>query len=362
MMHKSVAGRRGFTLPELLIVMAIIAILMGLLINGVMKYLGLGPEMLARSDINGLNQAISSFNTEFGTTYIPSKIRLREEGGYNTADPLDRASVAFLTKMFGRRWDSNGKYDWNNDGTTKDPTIPANPAVWILTGDQCLVFFLGGIPSRASGGVDVCLGFAKNPADPVDVYQATDTPAPLASLLGTPRNPTNRVGPFFPFKSLRLVRRDYDAFATKTWGPASGGRGSFFSYKDPFKPDETNPDTRLYAYYSNYGSRNGYNKNRNTTPAYGDDCPNLADVTGTNSAPTWDTTTSKWVNNSLAGGPYFLSAAPLQYHAAESYQIISPGADGMYGPGGVASTGATNNTDTKDNMANFQGGKLAVIE
>src|SRR5439155_9839088 len=46
--------------------------------------------------------------------------------------------------------------------------IPANPGYVILEGDQCLVFFLGGIPSTANG-LNACLGFSRSPTNPTAV-------------------------------------------------------------------------------------------------------------------------------------------------------------------------------------------------
>jgi len=117
-----------------------------------------------------------------------------------------------LRKMFGSRLlepDANGAFNfvpW--DGTT-------NKAVTILEGQQCLVFYLGGVPDTANG-VTKMTGFSSDPRNPV---------APGGA---------DRIGPFYNFESNRLV-------------PA-GSR--FPSYLDRY--------TTPYAYFGGTGAANTY--------------------------------------------------------------------------------------------------------
>src|SRR6185295_14622199 len=71
-----------------------------------------------------------------------------------------------------------------------------------LEGDQCLVFFLGGIPQGYPNPPGV-LGFSNSPTNP--------------ALLPTPQS-TQRLGPFYAFQPNRLVVRP--------------GRAVFYSYID----------------------------------------------------------------------------------------------------------------------------------
>jgi prepilin-type N-terminal cleavage/methylation domain-containing protein len=168
----STAGRGGFTLIELLVVMGIIAVLLGLLIPGVMKVLGKGPELNTTNDISQLGNALGAFKTKFGK-YPPSRIRLfAQMSSYNPTFKIDRDSSQFLKGMFPRIA-NGGPVNWGvPDGT-------------ILEGSQCLVFFLGGVQTN-SGGVNGCLGFSSDDQNPM-------------ALGGT------RIGPFFDFKNNRLV-------------------------------------------------------------------------------------------------------------------------------------------------------------
>src|SRR5205823_2680370 len=118
----------------------------------------------------------------------------------------------YLLKMFPRMeeaWKTNG-IDFDNSGGYTPPLV--------LWGDQCLVFFLGGIPAKP-GEVPSCNGFSTNPANPIPQAAATT------------------YGPYFAFQSYRLIARHGN---------------SFYSYLDRF-------GKQPYAYFSTGRQRNGYN-------------------------------------------------------------------------------------------------------
>ncbi|MFQ3652429.1 MAG: type II secretion system protein, partial [Gemmataceae bacterium] len=207
--------RRGFTLIELLVVIAIIAVLVGLTSAAVLRVLFKGPEIQAQSEIQQLAAAISAFKQEFNVKTMPSRIVLREDmNSYINNDKLEEDSRAFLGMMFGRRLQN--QIDWNNDGTIQ--TGPAGR--YELTGEQCLVFFLGGAKNTTPPGVR---GFSSSPTNPMQPG-------------GTRR------GPFYDFKSNRLR-------------PAANG---FFVYLDPFDPPQ-GVGRKAYVYLSDY-STNVYSK------------------------------------------------------------------------------------------------------
>jgi general secretion pathway protein G len=279
--------RPGFTLIELLVVVAIIAVLMGLTAAAVMKFLAKGPEAQTRADISGLATALESCKNElnFGGKSPPSSLVLREDNNYNLNNAVEKRTKALLEQMFGKRIDlrvkgsaagANG-IDWNGDGTISNQPVT-------LQGHQCLVFFLGGIPTP-SGATNGCTGFSKDPTNPA-----------LAG--GT------RYGPYFEFRADRLVR-------------ASNG---FFSYLDPYKK-------KPFAYFSSFRTTNGYTDM---------DCqPDLAPLK-----------------------PY-KDKTGLNYIRPDSYQIISAGPDGAFGPGGNWDpTSGWGTGPGADDIANFSRGKL----
>jgi prepilin-type N-terminal cleavage/methylation domain-containing protein len=200
-------GRRGgFTLIELLVVIAIIAILVGLTAGAVMRIWFKGPEIAVRKDLTQLSASVGTFlrdhRIEFGQP--PSRLLLRDDGNYSAAanvgnEQLAKDSHEFLKKMFPAC--ALTGMDWNNNGAVDGPAI--------LSGQECLVFFLGGI-----GGTR---GFSANPANPTD-------------------GRTERIGPAYTFETKRL---------------ATGAAG-YPVYNDPWGTP--------YAFFSSYKAKNGYNR------------------------------------------------------------------------------------------------------
>lgn len=153
-----------------------------------------------------------------------------------------------------------------------------------LNGAECLVFFLGGI-NKGTPTAPVIIGFSNNPRTPWD---------PAAS---------NRVGPFFDgFDPARISDIDKD------------GIGEFLDSL----PGQTAP----YAYFCSQGK--SYKKSNR---ALADDFDIYPDP-------------PMAINNSTSAPPRNLQFLYMQGDGktpqrATSYQIISPGFDGLYGVGGV---------------------------
>jgi general secretion pathway protein G len=151
------------TLIELLIVIGIIGLLAGLLLGAVILIRGKTRQAKARNDITQLSNALEQFKHKYGF-YPPSRIRLRERySEYSPNDMLDVDSVWYIERMAPRitdTWATTG-IDWNQNGQTD--------AGWHVTlqGDQCLVFFLGGLP--IAGDPPGCLGFSTNVANPAQL-------------------------------------------------------------------------------------------------------------------------------------------------------------------------------------------------
>ena len=97
-------GRRpAFTLIEMLVVIAIIAILVSLTAAAVMRALVKGPELQTSSEIGELASKLGEAKSVGynNTPYLYSKLVLHENGVYsNSAD--DQHTVQVLTGMFGR--------------------------------------------------------------------------------------------------------------------------------------------------------------------------------------------------------------------------------------------------------------------
>jgi prepilin-type N-terminal cleavage/methylation domain-containing protein len=222
-------GRAGFTLIELLVVIAIIAVLVSLTAAAVMKIFGKGPETQRRSDISQMQAELAQAKANFGLDQqFPSLLVLDETGAYTPPVGSTAATVqlyadskAFLVRMFGMTGNPAllANQDWNANGV-----IDPNPV--ILTGDQCLVFFLGGV-------------IYGSPAGPQGFCKLSGKPAPLGG--GGPRSTP------FGFDVKRL----------------SQGANGYYSYLDPWGTP--------YAYFSSYKGTVPVSYNR-----YGSsDCANL---------------------------------------------------------------------------------------
>lgn len=245
-----------------------------------------GPEFSVRREIGNLESGVANFRTSFDVTFIPSRIQLSETCHYPLRDQpgtLDYDSVHYLEKLWPKIDVRAGTaIDWNGDGQAKGD--------WILEGDECLVFFLGGIPAKAGRGA-ACMGFSTDPRNP-------------ATRGG------KRAGPFFEFPSSRL--KDLH------------GRG-FFSYLDHYGPGKP------YAYFSSYGVTNGYNRYGST------DCPSLG---------VWP------YARALQPKPQYINARGFQIISAGKDGVFGPGTDNPEhvwlpdSPQGVPAEG-------KDDQANF---------
>ena len=216
------AARAAFTLVELLVVMAIIAILFGLTTAGVMQYLRKVPDVTTRNDIGQLSNSLETFKTKF-KLYPPSAIFLANDpaaySGNNAQAPFAfrQQSLRYLTSMWPRIFSNGQPVDWTGAGANSSYAT-------ILEGDQCLVFFLRGINGT---------GFSTNGINPTQ--------------LGG-----NRVGPFFEFSPSRLA-----VIQTHT----VGDNVIFPSYIDAYSIGAIQGSP--YLYFSSGLTRNGY----------GSDCP-----------------------------------------------------------------------------------------
>jgi len=304
--------RTGFTLIELLVAIAIIGILIGLLVPVVMVGNGTCPALTTTNELSNLDTAIQLFKTTYGVDYLPSQIKLCEQcSGYDLTQPLDKASVDFLTRVWPNllRPDVSGNVPWMSSGIDWNANGAIDPPM-ILEGHQCLVFFLGGAQQRAP--VFACLGFSSDPLDPIKLSQSQ-----------------GRKGPFFEFPTARLGICP---------GNAAGANGlylSFFnSYTQNSPPQFTgNPGDKPYAYFSNYGQRNGFN----------------------------DPVNKKFPNAdcaSLGVNPYYQGGVKgPQYLGGNTHQIISAGMDRKFGPGGLWDKTKTPPL-ALDDQTNFSGGAL----
>jgi type II secretory pathway pseudopilin PulG len=342
-------GRMAFTLVELLVVIAIIIVLASLLLAAVFKALDAANEAATRTDITQLSGAVQAFETKFNVKHIPSRIILCENPAdyFNpsTGQPwtqLHQDSLDYLQQVFPQisrptlaqsQWALNG-IDWNGDNAIFDPPMPpppAPPAVpyvgFMLEGEQCLAFFLGGIPQQSGSGTFIATGFSTNASNP-----AAKT--------------ADRIPPFFDFKSDRLIQ----------WPNTAPG---FPSYKDGYGKIP-------YAYFSSYKSANNYNRYFGIPNPYmpppnpGPPYPNqsyFSDCQALRFPPPIDPSGNN-PPQPMGLWPYAQSWGPtIQYLNPQTFQIISAGKNGQFGlgtyPPGDPNYGLVSRTWAPSNAAAF---------
>jgi hypothetical protein len=287
--------RPAFTLVEMLIVITIIIILAGLLLAAVMPVMGRARELKCFNEIKQLDNAIVAWQQTFKVSFPPpSRLFLSNKYADYSQTPLGQLSLQYLSTIWPRlNWSSG--IDWSGG--------LGMPGGVVLEGDQCLVFFLGGIPAMDSNGNLRVTGFSTNPQNP--------TAPPNPSLQGT-----DRIPPFFEFVPGRLFMRV----------------PPFPSYQDTWQLGMP------YWYFSSGKRRNGY----------------------------YDLWTAAPLPNSLIlGGPYYtamLNNQP-QFANPNTWQIISAGKDGQFGPGGYYNPSiGVSSPGGADDQCNFSDRPLGVAQ
>jgi general secretion pathway protein G len=327
--HRRV-GREAFTLIELLVVISIIAVLAALLLVAVFRAGGSGQLVQSTNDVRQLQDALQQFKSKYGF-FPPSRIKLcKRLVDYNfwiagtppVMGQLEADSIAYLSKLAPRITDNTpiaastttpkqtkspwmctnpppfaappaggpnvDFIDWDGTGTYTPASGLIPPGYIVLEGDQCLVWFLGGMPTTA-GGIASCTGFSTNPFNP-----------------GLPRltSTESRIGPFYQFESSRLQSISHS-------GVIGTNSPVFFSYWDQYL-------AMPFVYFSSYKTANGYNRYFTTNVGAN---PNSQ----TGSLGPWSDchTVGVW--------PYIQPNGT--YMAPETYQIISAGADKVFGAG-----------------------------
>ncbi|MDB4614426.1 prepilin-type N-terminal cleavage/methylation domain-containing protein [bacterium] len=299
-------GRAGFSLVELLMVILIIAALMALILPAVNSVRRTARNAAVKAEINRLETAVAAFQTRYGEV-PPSFLVIPARASASTV--ADWSPVVFQKSRRAIRkiWP---QFDFDSNGglpvaATQNPTV--------LSGAECLVLCLAGVPNT-SGVLD---GFSKNPAVPF---------SPIGE---------NRDGPFYEFGPGRFSDVDNDGFA---------------EYLDEL-PGQRTP----LLYVSSRGS--GY-----APQAPG--APDAFDVFNNNDLSNWTDGFASGDKN--LGGAYHQDAAAKVAWKKESFQIISPGEDGLYGDANASATNFAGNgfyqadgsmpRGEADNISNFSSG------
>jgi prepilin-type N-terminal cleavage/methylation domain-containing protein len=391
--------RPGFTLVELLVVILIIAILIALLLPAIMAAVGAAQNARASAEIANLQTALADFKNKYGE-YPPSRIILRNDGNYSPTDAtvvlagditygeLNLRTARAMRKFFPRATNffntsglNGSQLNWDGSGVT-NLTVASNAHTVILEGHECLVFFLGGMPSL-SGTTWSSIGFSKDPTNPFD----TVNPSKQVSQ--------NRTQPLFEFAPGRLQ----DIFSLPIGPLSAPAVGSFPAYSNtnaqngyPSYVDPLSPSTaaRPYTYFSSYGN-NAYDPNDDNMAAFGsagingsqelDDSQSLLIGRAflVNFPPTTISSYGPNPYSNIDPGDSSIANHPSWVNP-QSFQLFSAGRDGQWGIGGMFDPNATGGRlpvwpddatnvapngqasslrqRERDNITNFAGGRL----
>jgi prepilin-type N-terminal cleavage/methylation domain-containing protein len=308
-LHRTPVRRRaGFTLIELMVVMAIIAVLVSLLASAVFSAFDRLWEVQCRQEITGMEGALKQFQGDFNNPGPPpSRIWLDSTmtfstppAGYTAAQvqQLGIDSQAYLRKVWPH---IQGGIPWNSGVQGRSNNV-------ILEGEEALVFWLGGAQDPTTGAFT---GFS------------ADTTNPMRSQASSPT--IKRKGPYFQFVTAHV-------------GTSPTGSG-FPIYYDTYSTGlQTTLVGRPYLYYSSGKTANGYNAY--ATFGIGNDC--------------------KTVGNFDAY--YQPGQLPHQYYHPDTFQIISAGKNQKYGAGGqwTGTNPTPISTPGGDDVVNFTGRKLST--
>jgi type II secretory pathway pseudopilin PulG len=319
-MHRCRRPTGGFTTIELLVIIAIIGLLLGLLLSAIIRTRVMQPSRQNEYDIKMLSEAVDKFKNVYGF-YPPSKILLSNDpsqygpGGTQ----LGQATWAVFKKMWPRL-DLNKPsfYDWSNGAMAQAGLVDVNGKyAVILEGDQCLVFFLGGVQVQDPKG---CMGWAEGSSedpkgsgnnffDPLNLIldQTTFPVTPMNRMRGTP---------FFAFQGDRLYQRSRNA-ATNAH--------TFFSYKDAWGDISSG---QPFAYFAVTGEGLGATYNDS-------DCQTL--MSGVGNYPVMPYFEAfDWNQKQVVNFDYAVnSKLGRRYWNPTSFQIISAGRDQTFGVGFV---------------------------
>lgn len=300
------ARRSGFTLIELMVVIVIISILMAFLLPALSGVRRNARIAQVRTEISSLEAAITSFKQKYGVE-PPSQVVLYETAAGWNADPDSRGKIRQIWPQFdftlSRNVDLNG-----TAGEAPSGSSPNEVGKVTLSQGECLAFFLGGIlqrPEDSDNDGILDSGEDQDSNSKLNAIVKSGSNTLRSTPTGFSKNPIN---PFALGGSRDTAVFEFDVARFVD----TNGNG-YPEFVDPL-PSQKNP----YLYISSYEGQ-GYRSNSALTTY---EFATAAQASAIPYPPT---------------GPYLqsVSGTTSTPHKAKSFQLVSPGFDGYYGPFGV---------------------------
>jgi prepilin-type N-terminal cleavage/methylation domain-containing protein len=342
--HKKRGSRRrasrGFTLTEMLVVIAIIGVLASLITVAGMRALDTGKQVAIKSELDQLDSALKDFKNKYGA-YPPCDLSINGTmPGSSVLANVNPALQSFIMRAFPRYNLNNLASDWNALGV--DSTY-AHP-------DRALVFWLSGFspdvtsPFTGAGARTPFFAF-----DPTRLYNMT-----LANTVAQTASATT----------------GYIQYLGQIAYVPKYGNGTPYVYIDSGNygnlPVTSNVNGN-YSYISSVNSNGNYvnsEQSSTTTPTISSFA--VYNITAASSGTTTAGTVTPYVQDLQSAGTYVNSGATTAYQFCNptTFQLISAGQDGQYGtslslsgftngrlyPGG---SGYSADGSDIDNAANF---------
>jgi general secretion pathway protein G len=382
---------------EMLLVLAIISALAALLLAALFRANVFAQFVGGTNDISQLAVALENFKTKFGF-YPPSRVKLCKryaDYSYWTTggqlEQLEADSVFYLTKLAPRMTDSTlaagagtppvpaarTKSPWMSGTPTTDPNfnIPAGqqldfidwdgsnvytppgpgtpPGFIVLEGDQCLVFFLGGMALNNAGKF-TCDGFSQNPFNPALPRQSS----------------SEQRTSFYAFDGARLFLPAYADYispgninnqistTTGLVGAPNTFNNVFPSYFDQF-------GAKPFAYFSSYKGTNGYNRDFVANPPAPPPPWSTGPWCDCHGLGVWPYAQANITPSTLPGST--LSLTPITFANSDTFQLISAGPDKTFGPGtarNISVNAITNGASncTLQAVPAFKTGQMVIVD
>jgi prepilin-type N-terminal cleavage/methylation domain-containing protein len=294
---------RGFTLVEMLVVIAIIGILVGLVTGAAMMAMRMAKKTVVKTEIGQLDASLKQYKTDNGE--YPADGSIPPDDNNPTTGYYDKNSNGIpddferhFAKVFTRADLVSELSILGYDTPAKRLNLFQN-----YSPTTAMVFWLGGMPDNVGIVNSRLIGFSQNKINPLSDFNSQRTKPYYdfdpARLSGFPVDPTVNKRPFF---------RTYTPSGTPSIQP----------------PPYTYPNITCYVYFRAEGKRGFeyFYDSDSATPRHFKTCPpKYLQVYGTNTNPTyvrpyWDEQSQSWVN-------------------PQEFQILFGGFDGKFGASNV---------------------------